>query len=70
MKNKNMSFYFSSVTKETILNEMRKLNPKKACQESDIPVKIIKENLGIVSNFVYTSIILCSVQTSQQTMQA
>ena len=70
MKNKNMSFYFSSVTKETILNELRKLNPKKVCQESDIPVKIIKENLGIVSNFVCTSIILCLVQTSQQTMQA
>ena len=52
MKNKNMSFSFSFVTKETILNELRKLNPKKACQESDIPVKIIKENLDIVSNIV------------------
>ena len=31
MKNKNMSFSFSFVTKETILNELRKLNPKKAC---------------------------------------
>ena len=52
MKNKNMFFSFSFVTKETILNELRKLNPKEACQESDIPVKIIKENLDIVSNFV------------------
>ena len=50
-----MSFSFSFVTKETILNELRKLNPKKACQESDIPVKIIKENLDIVSNFVYNN---------------
>ena len=48
MKNKNMSFSFSFVTKETILNELRKLNPKKTCQESDIPVKIIKENLDTV----------------------
>ena len=55
MKNKNMSFSFSFVTKETILNELRKLNPKKACQESDIPVKIIKENLDIVSGFVYNN---------------
>ena len=55
MKNKNMSFSFSFVTKETILNELRKLNPKKTCQESDIPVKIIKENLDIVSNFVYNN---------------
>ena len=53
MKNKNMSFSFSFVTKKRILNELRKLNPKKACQESDIPVKIIKENLDIVSNFVH-----------------
>ena len=55
MKNKNMSFSFSFVTKETILNELRKLNPKKACQESDIPLKIIKENLDIVSTLVYNS---------------
>ena len=55
MKNKNMSFSFSFVTKETTLNELRKLNPKNACQESDIPVKIIKENLNIFSNFVYNN---------------
>ena len=55
MKNKNMSFSFSFVTKETILNELRKLNPKKACQESDIPLKIIKENLDIVSTLVYNN---------------
>ena len=55
MKNKNMSFSFTFVTKEAILNELRKFNPKKACQESDIPVKIIKENLDTVSNFVYNN---------------
>ena len=32
IKNKNMPFSFSFVTKETILNELRKSNPKKACQ--------------------------------------
>ena len=36
--------FFEFVTKETILNELRKLNPETACQESDVPVKIIKEN--------------------------
>ena len=56
-RNKNMSFSFSFVTKKTILNELRKLNPKKACKESDIPAKIIKENLDIVSNFVYNDFI-------------
>ena len=31
IKNKKMSFSFSFVAKKTILNELRKLNPKKAC---------------------------------------
>ena len=52
MKNKNTPFSLRFFTKETILSELRKLNPEKACQESDIPVKIINENLDIVSNFV------------------
>ena len=68
MKNKNISFSFSFVTKKTILNELRKLNPKKSCQESNIPVKIIKENLDLSATlFTITSIILCLVQTSRHT---
>ena len=39
-----------------ILNELCKLNPKKACRESDIPVQIIKENLDVVSNLVYSNL--------------
>ena len=50
-----MSFSFSFLSKEIILNELRELNPKKVCQGSDIPVHIIKENLDIVSNFVYNN---------------
>ena len=50
-----MSFSFSFITKEAILNELRKLSLKKACQESDIQVKIINENLGVVSNFLYNN---------------
>ena len=55
MNNKNMSRSFSFVIKETVLNVLSKLNSKKACQEGDIPVKIIKGNLDIVSNFVYNT---------------
>ena len=47
-----MLFSFSFAIKETILNELRKLNPNKARQESDIPVKRIKENVYSFSNFV------------------
>ena len=52
MNNKNMSFSFTFVTKETILNELHKL---KHCQQSNIPAKIIKQNLDIVSSFVYNN---------------
>ena len=31
------------------------MHPKKDCEESDISVKIIKENLDIVSSFVYNN---------------
>ena len=42
LKNKKMFFSFSFVTKKIILNELRKLNNKKASQKSGFPVKIIK----------------------------
>ena len=42
MKSQNIAFSFSFVTEKTILNELRKLNPKQACQESDKPVKMLK----------------------------
>ena len=54
-KKNNMSFPFSFATKETILNKLRKLNLKKACQESNISINIIKDNLDIVSNFAYNN---------------
>ena len=38
------SFYFSQVEKNTVLKEIRRLSSKKAVQETDIPVKILKEN--------------------------
>ena len=43
MKNRNMSF-FSFVTKKTVSSELR-----------DTPFNMIKENLDIVSNFVYSN---------------
>ena len=53
MINKNMNFSFSFFTKETILTELCKLNLEKACQESEMPIKITKDNLDLVSDFVY-----------------
>ena len=42
IKNRNIFFPFSFFSKETILIELRKLNPKEDYQEWDITVKIIK----------------------------
>ena len=55
MKNKSVSFSFGFVTKKTILNQFSKLKRKMVCQERDIPVKIIKESLDIVSIFAYNN---------------
>ena len=42
--------YFSSefVDKPNISKEINKLNEKKACQEHDIPVKLIKSNQDLI----------------------
>ena len=43
------SFYFAHVEKNTVLKEIKKVNLNKTVQDSDIPVKILKEN----ANFFY-----------------
>ena len=44
------SFYFSHVDKNTVLKETKKLNLNKAVQDSDISVKILKENAGFFAD--------------------
>ena len=54
MGGKNLKF--SSIfekKKNKILAEIHNLHNKKACQESDIPVKIIQENIDIFCEFVF-----------------
>ena len=43
---------FNFETKNKILAEIHNLDKKKAYQESDIPVKIIKDNIDIFSEFI------------------
>ena len=38
------SFYFSQVDTNTALKEIRRLRAKKAVQDTDIPVKVLREN--------------------------
>ena len=44
---KDLQFSFNFETKNKILPEIHNLAKKKACQESDILVKIIKDNIDI-----------------------
>ena len=43
MGTKNLSFSLKFIDRKKIINELQKLKIKKACQGSDIPVKIIKK---------------------------
>ena len=47
------SFYFSHVDKNTVLKEIKKLNLNKAAQDSDIPVKILKQNADFFADYIY-----------------
>ena len=49
---KYSSFYFSQFEKNSILKEIRRLSSKKAVQETDIPVKILKENAGFFAEHI------------------
>ena len=53
MKEKDLYFSFEFVDKPNISKEINKLDEKKACQEHDIPVKLIKSNKDLFSHFIY-----------------
>ena len=48
-------FSFSCVNREEILKEILNLDVSKACQDTDIPSKIIKENADIFTDFLLSS---------------
>ena len=50
------TFRFSEVNIEDIKKDILKLNKNKASQHSDIPIKIIKENLDIFADFLCRNI--------------
>ena len=52
MRGKDLQVLSNFETKNKILAEIHNLDKKKACQESDILVKIIKENIDIFSEFI------------------
>ena len=54
-KKKHAGFSFSKVAKDEIFREILNLDVSKACEDTDIPSKIIKENADIFANFLHSS---------------
>ena len=55
MDTNNLLFSFKFIDRKKIFNELQKLKSKKACQGSDTPAKIIKENIDIITDFIYNN---------------
>ena len=51
MKEKDLNFSFEFVNKPKISKEINKLDGQKACQENDIPVKLIKSSKDLFFSF-------------------
>ena len=49
----NFNFSLSFISHGDIVKELNKLKSKKASQKTDIPIKIVKENVDIISHFLY-----------------
>ena len=47
------SFYFAPVDKNTVREEIKKLKSNKAVQDTDIPVKILKDNAEFFAEYIY-----------------
>ena len=56
-KKKHAAFSFSKEAKEEIFRDILNLDVSKACQDTDIPSKIIKENADIFASF-YTLVLI------------
>ena len=70
MGGKDLQFSFSFDTKNKILAEIHNLDNKKVCQESDIQVKVIKDEIDIFLNLLFiTSIMQCLMQLSLQNLK-
>ena len=45
-------FSFSNVSVPDVRKEIRKLDPRKAAQNTDIPIRILKQNFDIFGNYI------------------
>ena len=70
MQEKDLYFSFEFVDKPKVSKELNKLDRKKACQELDIPIKLIRSNKDLILNLYTTnSITPCSVLIFPQNLK-
>ena len=50
--NNTSLFSFSNVSVADVKKEIRKLDPRKATQNTDIPIRILKQNFDIFGNYI------------------
>ena len=55
MSKKNLPSSFKFINRQTIFKKLQKPKSKKACQGSDVPVGIMKENIDIIADFIYNN---------------
>ena len=55
MGTNSLLFSFKVIDRKKIFHELQKLESKKACQGSDIPLKTIKENINFMPGFIYNN---------------
>ena len=59
----NFSFSFNFISHDDIVKELNKSKRKKASQKTDVPIKIIKKNVDIISHFLchnFSNLLSCS----------
>ena len=49
----NFTFGFNFISHWDTVKELNKLKSKKTLQKTDVPIKIAKENVDIISHFLY-----------------
>ena len=49
----NFTFSFNFISHDDVVKELNKLKSKKASQKTDIPIKIVKGNVDIISRILH-----------------
>ena len=62
-RHKDSAFSFRHVSLDEITKEIKRLDAKKACQDTDIPTKVIKNNSDIFADFFFLSLNNCIVSS-------